>query len=198
MIVSILFICISGKTHGHYGMILVPMYVYPLALVFGQIELICEKHGNMIVASLIAIYFIISIIMPSWNETIQDFPGLLLQEMRNSNQLMLPDNVRTICDYIINNTSEDDKISVYGNWDIIYVITNRCHATTYSYQLPIGRVKPEIMEDYFDQLARELPPVIVVQSEKLDERMQDFLEVNNYRNVWSENATEGAMLFAGN
>lgn len=65
--------------------------------------------------------------------------------------------------HVINEyTIPDDAISVYGNYDLIYVLSKRKHATRYSYQFPIGRVKQEIIDEYHAQLQEELPTVIVV------------------------------------
>ena len=44
MLFSILFICISGRTSGHYGMVLIPAIVYPLSLVIHKIsEFLCDN-----------------------------------------------------------------------------------------------------------------------------------------------------------
>ena len=77
-------------------------------------------------------------------------------------------------------TEEEDKISVYGNWNIIYVLSNRVHATRYSYQFPIGQVMPEIMDEYMKDLQEELPKILVIMSGKFDDNIHGFLDKNNY------------------
>jgi hypothetical protein len=103
--------------------------------------------------------------------------------MKNGNHIS--DNVQEIVEIIDDNTKPDDKISVYGNYDIIYVLSGRAHATKYSYQFPIGEVLPYIIDEYFDELSKELP-LIVVQENRYDEALQDFLQKNNYILLWME------------
>lgn len=94
-------------------------------------------------------------------------------------------------------TESDDEISVYGNWDAVYVNSNRAHATRYSYQFPIGTVMPEIMEEYFEQLEKEQPYIIVVEHGRVDESIIDFLNDNEYKLTWSQNgeSLDGALIF---
>ena len=93
----------------------------------------------------------------------------------------------TVAKVIEENTEDSENISVYGNWDFIYILTNRKHATRYSYQFPISEVKPEIMEEYIRQMEEEQPPIVVVQAECKDDTISSFLEDNQYELIWSEN-----------
>lgn len=92
----------------------------------------------------------------------------------------------TVANLVEDYTTEDDCISVYGNWDLIYVLSQRKHATRYSYQFPIGAVRPQIMEEYLTQLEEEQPKVIVVQPGHVDDTILGFLRENNYELLWPE------------
>ena len=81
------------------------------------------------------------------------------------------------------NTSEDERISVYGNGDIIYIASNRLHATRYSYQFPIGEISPDIMDEYYEELENELPPIIVIWQMQADERIENFIYEHNYMEI---------------
>lgn len=99
-----------------------------------------------------------------------------------------------ICDVIAANTSPDDAISVYGNWDFLYVRTNRRHATKYSYQSPLTLVSDEIDNEYWQQLKAEQPALIVSaypDTEKT-ELMNQFVSENGYTQIWTDenNATD--------
>ncbi len=74
------------------------------------------------------------------------------------------------------------------NWNVIYVLCNRMHATRYSYQFPIGEVNPPIMDEYMDSLQKELPRIIVIEPNHYDENIQEFLENNNYMNIYDSGA----------
>ena len=90
---------------------------------------------------------------------------------------------------------------MYGNWDIIYVLSDRTHATRYSYQFPVGQVMPEIMDDYIGGLKEELPKIIVVQSGYYDENIKEFLNGNGYELGYSsnwDNPDESSLVFMKN
>lgn len=95
MVITLGFICMSGQEYDHYGMIIVPMITYPIASLFGEVEI---KDAN---------------------------------EIR---------------DMVDGYTDPDDTISVYGNWNFLYVMCDRKHDTRYSYQFPISQIMPRIMD----------------------------------------------------
>ncbi len=84
---------------------------------------------------------------------------------------------------IDDNTTDDERISVYGNGDIIYLVSNRLHATRYSYQFPIGEIAPDIMDEYFEEMENELPSIVVIWERQADERIEDFLSEHNYMEI---------------
>jgi hypothetical protein len=92
--------------------------------------------------------------------------------------------VKYITDFIKNNTDKDDKISVYGNWNIIYILSERLPASRYSYQEPINKINENITEEYFMDLNNSLPKYIVVKKESYDSDLCDFILKNNYELVW--------------
>lgn len=180
MLLELIFLGMSGKHLDHYGMVLIPAVVYPLSLIIENVENLSDKEGARVAKMLISIYIISAIIVPSSIGTLKAIPSFY--ENRGNEQP--DDTTRRVSDVVLNLTTEDDAISVYGNWDIIYVLTQRRHATKYSYQDPIGQVMPEIMEEYMEQLEEELPPIIVVSDEHYDDRIQSFLEKHEYSPVW--------------
>lgn len=177
---TLVFICLSGDIYGHYGMILVPAVTFPIASLFD----ICMKsfpaNEGKTVSFLIVVYFLYTLIIPSWVPTISKLSEIysLRNEEHNS---VLANEVSSI---VSENSQNDDKISVYGNWNIIYVLSDREHATKYSYQFPIGEIKPDIMQCYFNELKEQLPPIIVVQRH-YDDRIKEFLDDNDYSLLWS-------------
>lgn len=194
MILTLIFICISGRSFGHYGMVLVPAVVYPLSLIFVEVENIDKKPGSRIISLLLYIYLLISIILPEWGEMIKNIP--VVYETREESHIS--ENISTIVKIINNTAQEKDAISVYGNWDIIYVLSNHRHATRYSYQYPICQVMPEIMDEYLGELQEELPSIVVVQKTHYDSNIGAFLDSNQYHLLWSENgeSMDGALIYA--
>lgn len=193
MLITLLLICMSGMTYGHYGMVLVPAMVYPLALLFSAIENIENKSISRIILICVSIYFFKALILPDWIVLAKSIPAIYATRDENHREEV----TETVSTIIVNNTKNDEAISVYGNWDIIYVLSKRRHATKYSYQFPIGQIAPEIMNEYINQLQDELPPLIVVQSGHYDDTITKFLNKNQYQLCWAENSDEvtGALIY---
>ena len=194
LVLTVVLMVMSGQIYGHYGMILVPAVVYPISLVFGDVQRIKETNTSQALIILISLYLLSVMIMPNWLGTIKGIASIYEKKDDISNN-----SLATEFKYIIENTTdEDDKISVYGNWDIIYVLSNRAHATRYSYLFPIGQVMPEIMDEYMESLQEELPRIIIVQNGRYDENIQSFLDDNDYQLRYSSNPnnqSDSYMLF---
>jgi hypothetical protein len=94
--------------------------------------------------------------------------------------------VLAISQLIDERTDESDVITVYGNWDLIYTAADRVSASKYSYQYPVAEVLPEINQEYFEDLEQSLPKIVVIESGRMDEDMQCFLENNHYEMLWEE------------
>lgn len=185
MVVGVALLCISGMEYGHYGMALVPAVVYPLSLIMENVENLSNQEISKVIKMLISVYIMATIIVPQSLDTIYSFPSYY----SNRDKGPIDDITREICVKVAELTSEDDAISVYGNTDIIYVVSHRKHATKFSYQFPIGQVMPEIMDEYMEQLEEEQPPVVVVTTYD-DNNIQKFLEENEYEKVWPEENEE--------
>lgn len=182
---TLLLICMSGRTYDHYGMILVPAVAFPIASLFGVCIKSFSEHGSRTVSFLIALYFLYALILPDWISTVSALSRVYrLREEEHKSEL-----VNEVCSIVDLNSTYDDKISVYGNWDIIYLLSDREHATKYSYQFPLGQVKSDIMDEYFDELQEQLPPIIIVQ-EFYDRKIKEFLDDNDYSLIWPENGDD--------
>ena len=186
MIIGLILVVMSGKTSVHYGMVLVPVVVYPLSLIMQDIEKLTNQDFASVIKMLVTVYLMTVVIIPKSIETIKSIPAYY----ENKNDAQFDVKAQEVCQIVSNLTSEDDAISVYGIWNLIYVKTHRKHATRYSYQFPISQVNPEIMDEYLEQLSDELPPVIVVQQRYKDENILSFLNENGYKMVWPRNITE--------
>lgn len=194
MLLNLGLICMSGRDYEHYGMIIVPAVAYPISLIFSDIERVKEESISRAMTLLVGIYMMGVIVLPVWITAVNEIPEIYMTRS-NDNR---PENAVTIAEIIDSNTDEDQAISVYGNWDYIYIISNRKHATRYSFQFPIGQVDTQIMEEYLGQLQQEEPPVIVIQNGYYDDTIKSYLDRNQYRLEWAENVdipTDGALVY---
>ncbi len=126
-----------------------------------------------------------SVALPDWMSA----AGRVISTYENRGEEHRSGLVLEVCRIVGEHTEKDDKISVYGNWDIIYILSNRMHATRYSYQIPVGNIMPELMDDYFRQLGEEQPPVILTAPGFMDERLNSFVQQYHYKEIWSESGT---------
>ena len=84
-----------------------------------------------------------------------------------------------LCGYIDSVTDQSDKIAVYGSWDYAYLRCNRLPASKYSYQSPISDIKPEILDEFYDEVSLKRPKVFIVA--KPDNRVFNFLNNHGYK-----------------
>lgn len=189
--VNLILASMGGIAHGHYAMVVIPTLVYPIAMFIRYVNTIIAKNSSTIITSIILIYLSSTIIVPTFSDTIIAIPSIHFDYAHgytglNEQQIELRNAIESI-------TSEDDKISVYGNYDYIYLLANRMHATRYSFQFPIGDVNPTILDEYFEQLAEEMPKVIIVtDTYKDNERINNFVNTYNYSWIYS---SDNAIVF---
>lgn len=186
---SIATAAMSGRIYPHYGMILTPLIVFPLAY-FGESLRSIDKKDYVATAFFVIIIF--ELYVP-WvdmlKNTIESFDHRQIGEP-------VAESLTKPCEIIESSTSPTDKISVYGNRNSIYLRCNRLPATKYSYQSPIGDVNPAILEEYFRELTDELPKIIVVQAKHEDEKIRTFLNANNYNLEWEEPIEDGTKVYS--
>jgi 4-amino-4-deoxy-L-arabinose transferase-like glycosyltransferase len=183
LLCSLIFVTIAGRAYGHYGMVLIPLYVYPLASV-EQIGLLLT--GNLkktkMLSYMFACVLLVSAVLPDMILT--SYQISLKVEDRNSEHRSA--TTLAVGQLIDERTEESDRITVYGNWDLIYTTANRVSASKYSYQYPLGEVLPEIKQEYFEELEQSLPKIVVIEAGQMDDDMQSFLDSNLYEKIWEE------------
>lgn len=190
---SLVFVSMSGREYSHYGLVLVPVVAYPIGCVLGEIERIIsdkKKDSYVICARVTAVAAWLALLtttfISSWKDMVLSIPAVYADRYENH----LSDEVRNVYEVVYYMSDPSRPISVFGNWDTIYVLTGRTHATRYSFQVPIGEVDPSIMEDYFAQLQDELPQTIVVYCQYWRDEMDQFLANNGYYMVFAENSDD--------
>ncbi len=181
IILTLIMMSLSGQTYRHYGMILIPTFIFPIAYAF---KILFNKKENE-VSFLIVIYLMSNIVLPSWISLIQN-TGIILKYSSNK-QSYLSNEILEIKNIIETNSNESDTITVFGNRDYIYIISHRMPTSKYSYQLPIGRVNPKIMEEYFEELNKNNPQIVVTEQGLKDETLQKFIMTNHYEQIICQN-----------
>lgn len=179
MLLNLGLLCISGMTFGHYGMLIIPMLIYPYSILFKHLELKEMKKMKFYVIG----YFLLIMIFPTWNNFLKD--TLININKTEEMQIASDYSKDKLIEYIKSKTNEGDEIAVFGNSNAIYNFTKTKSASKYSYTTPIIKVDKDIEEEYFKDLEEKLPKLIVWGSDKQVYerqyiRMQQFLESNDY------------------
>lgn len=186
MVFVFLLTCMSGRIYGHYAMILIPMTVYPFCILFSNTE---ELTNNFSTWVIIVGVFLLAVI-PFWNQGIKR----VVECYQTRNIVSKGSSIDSILSVISHNSEENDLITVYGNKDSIYVLGNRLSASKYSYQYPISTSDPRILDEYFEDLEKTKPKLVIL-DRQMDERMEKFLRKNKYIqisniedcNIWQYN-----------
>ncbi|MBP5261887.1 MAG: glycosyltransferase family 39 protein [Clostridiales bacterium] len=189
---TILLIGISGMHYPHYGVILIPALVYPFSTLFADIEAIDHKDVSRVILTIVSLFALSIFIAPRWLELVGKVPAVF--EAKEMNSTYQDPDMNAIVELIEQHTTEDEPISVFGNQDIIYILSDRKHATRFSYINPIGHIQPEIMDEYFSQLSDELPNIIVVECGYFEDRIYSFISENDYKLEYSTSPDRSPVL----
>lgn len=166
-------------------MVLVPAVIYPVTTAFDRLVLsnvglgaiadFVDKHVK-VVMTVIGVGLVCAAI------AVSSFVGKL-------DKGQVKKETKEVCRLIVENTSDSDKISVYGNFDTVYLFARRLHATRFSYQFPIIEINEKYKNEYWSDMKKELPKIVVVVQTKdgsyLDDDMKSFLNENGYRQISS-------------
>ncbi|MDO5136199.1 MAG: glycosyltransferase family 39 protein [Eubacteriales bacterium] len=153
---SICLLALSGRRYGHYGMALLPVFIYPISSFASYIK---EEKISRTAALLFAAALLVPAV-PLWTglsvNALQSFGGL--DQTKGTE-----DQMEEVTAAVIENTSENDPIQVIGNYDIVYVESRRLAASAYSYQLPVSQVDDRIRKEFITDLETQMPKIVVVQ-----------------------------------
>ena len=155
---TLLTICVSGRTYRHYGMILCPLVVFAVSRLFAEIEenLFLSSAANQRQKLSVVLSFLCAIALIFYNPAMNT-----LRSIRNISPNTNSSEVHRIAEIIKEHTNEDDKISVCGNYNAVYLYSDRESISQYSYQRPISEIAPQIKEGYLEDI-RKLEAKMVV------------------------------------
>lgn len=163
ILLTIILVSMSGKIYPHYGMILVPLAIYPISKVIEYIKNNLRLKRTMLLGTLLFLSVIGFFVYGSKN--------VVFRDDESSKDIL-------VANFVKQNSNPNSEITVFGNCNVVYLISGRKPASKYSYQFPIGTVNPEIMDEYFEEITLSQPEIIVCYNEL--ERMNSFLENEDY------------------
>lgn len=186
MAFSLITMCISGQSYGHYGMVLCPLITCAFAMALGEItqkepgkEVFVtvgekEKKYRIIVIKVIVLTCLLFLISRNRPKVATEFETGLLE----------------IAEVIQANSAEDERIIVCGNRDCVYLQSERKSASVYSYQDPIAAVDPEIKAKFLDDVrSLEAKLIVISTTSSWNKEIKDILAAR-YELVKNVNGTE--------
>lgn len=172
-IITCLIVLQPQRPYLHYGMILIPTFIIPLASIYTYIK---EKNiNNNIKNYTICTSMILLLIIPTC---------FYIKEYKNINIIEISSTEKEELSKYIEETSEEkDSILVLGNDCEIYLLTNRKSASRYEYQSPIYKIDKNILDKVVEDIKNNKPKYIIVpeyqngeeiKNEILDEINKDY------------------------
>lgn len=143
---SLTVMSMSGQKYLHYGLILIPLFTYSIARVLSVTEKahLSERPSACpyVVASLCLVILLFA-------HTFVEISAAMIPVIKRSGVSMTD---KRVADLILSNTDPEDKISVCGNHNILYLLSDRDSASVYSYQTPIANIDPSIKNRYLEDM----------------------------------------------
>jgi len=153
------------------------LYVCPLAIAFEQLESKQLTHG--FISILLGVYLLSVYAFPNWIGIAQS----ALTSHHEGNESM---PINSVAAFIRKNTTDEDAISVFGNYHTLYLLSDRFSASKWSYQTTPIEINPKVCAEYFSDLERTKPKIIVKAKEFdpwIEKQMDDFLSENSYDRI---------------
>lgn len=169
--VTVAMASMSGYRYNHYGMVLIPLVIYPYSFFADTIEKmdIVKKNDRKVVGVAIKSGILIC--------TIVCWLGMLINDIRLNNTY--DDGIEQLSSYIMDTTDEDREIIVFGNCSFIYLKARRTAASKYFYQKPIALIDEKIKDKFIYELEMNLPEIVVFYG-NLAEYEETFLNAYAY------------------
>ena len=168
----------SGRGYLHYGMILVPLMVYPFTCIDDLVDCVSQvKHA---IVSVVTIVVLSLVVLPMW--IVMARTAVLAYPARYDTTIS--PKTLDLCSVISDNTTQEDEIVVCGNYALIYNLCDRFSPSKYAYQSPICDVNDEFMKEFISDVQSSMPKAIVVCPDFSNkEFISNFVKENGYKEI---------------
>ncbi len=171
LVSSLILLSISGRTYDHYGMVLIPCFVIPIAKF---IEILNNQFKGSFLRKLSFNCILIGLL---------SFPSIVIgdEKIADTNTATLDVKTQKIVTYIQEHTEQDEQISVIGNKVSFYLLSDRPSASKYIYQTRAD-VSNEILEGYLNDLEQNRPQLLIyivpgsIVSGSYQEQIRNYLD----------------------
>ncbi len=168
----------SGFDFYHYRCIFLPIYIYGAVvfMIFLLRELKDYKYLRIVSVSTL----ILTLLISPFLKEIRSYLNIIATQKFLPILVIQKEHKETI-ESILKYSDKNDKISVYGNEVVIYLMSDRLSASRLIYQFPIVEYKKEWFEIYMTDLVKKSPKIIIIT--KWAKSMLDLSKIGNYKEV---------------
>lgn len=190
-IITLLFVSMSGASYEHYGMVLLPVYVYPLAALSDFMRKNEKNNSSVVVLSIVLLLLVSS----DWKNNIE----FAISSIHNPHaNVQVSKDMQTVLDIIDEYVAPEEKIQVIGNYDFVYVMSQREAASKYSYQVPIAWIDESIENEFKNDMREKLPCIVIVDDYSYDGKMNLFVTQEDYELIYVADDKMGVYKLRGN
>jgi len=173
---------LSGRLYSHYAILLIPLCVMSISHAVGYLKFPTKNMR-------INISLVVSLLVFAYCGVFSISKYIVEYYAPRSSDA---DLVQAL-NYIEEFSTENDEITVYGNRDSIYLLSNRRSASVYSYQYPVDSIDENIRKQYFLEIEESQPKLVIITHRKgwdiqYDEIIE-FVNNNNYRELSTTNGS---------
>lgn len=167
----------SGNTYGHYAIVFIPAIIYPLSILESELR----KNKTKSLTDYLIIVVIFFLTLSQWMNRIVSLKHQLYLTKDNRN---IDEDIESIVSAIDWNTCASDRITVCGNWDIIYDLSKRISVSKYSYQSPICQIDTSKENEYLLDIAEKKPKIVVLRNDfYLYDDIKNIVDNDDYKKI---------------
>jgi hypothetical protein len=166
--VSLVLASMSGRSHAHYAIILIPALVAPTVLLLDCVKGVSFKKPIPVLMALAAGFFAAEFLLSALTRGEPELSDVAV--------------------YIQENTAEDDNVFMMGNNCIYYLQSGRTTTNRFFYQTPAVNVSDEIYEEYRQEMELHKPDMVILvgDKEELLEEDDNYADSIRAMDEWCE------------
>ncbi len=159
MILNLYLMTMSGMKYGHYGMVMIPVMIYPYARFFGELS---NKKRSVWWQGMFMLILLVLIGRP-WGQIVRTDVEKLSNARRNVENTMDHYEVEgtDVLKLMREQLEEEDSMIVLGNENFWYLLCQREAASRYSYQRPIAYISNDILQEFQQDMTTEKPKLVI-------------------------------------
>ena len=169
LILTVFFNSLSARPYLHYMMVIIPLFVYPFMEGFDYLK--NKPKLKTIFLILICAFLIIPLSRRTYDKIYVSF----------ENNGYSDKSILEIKKLIEDNTTSDECITVYGNKNMYYVLSNRLPCSKYTYLFPIITIDKKIWGGFYSDLEKNKPKIIIYEDTYYTPYLDVYLTGNSYK-----------------